>query len=71
MSEPLLFRVEDGVAWLVMNRPEARKAMSMEMRALYFDALEKCATDEAIRCVVLTATGKGFCTGADLSGRAR
>src|SRR5215470_12389805 len=68
MSEPLLFRVEDGVAWLVMNRPEARNAMNMEMRALYFDALAKCAEDEAIRCVVLTATGKGFCTGADLSG---
>lgn len=68
MAEPLLFRVEDGVAWLVMNRPEARNAMNMEMRALYFDALERCATDEAVRCVVLTATGKGFCTGADLSG---
>src|SRR4029453_9327790 len=68
MSEPLLFRVEDGVAWLLMNRPEARNAMNMEMRALYFDALEKCATDESIRAVVLTATGKGFCTGADLSG---
>jgi 2-(1,2-epoxy-1,2-dihydrophenyl)acetyl-CoA isomerase len=68
MSEPLLFRVEDGVAWLVMNRPEARNAMNMEMRALYFKALEQCAEDEAIRAVVLTATGKGFCTGADLSG---
>src|SRR5262245_64343754 len=68
MSEPMLFRVEDGVAWLVMNRPEARNAMNMEMRALYFQALEQCAEDEAIRCVVLTATGKGFCTGADLSG---
>jgi 2-(1,2-epoxy-1,2-dihydrophenyl)acetyl-CoA isomerase len=68
MSEPLSFRVEDGVAWLVMNRPEARNAMNMEMRALYFQALEKCAEDETIRAVVLTATGKGFCTGADLSG---
>src|SRR5512143_2703486 len=68
MSEPLLFKVEDGVAWLVMNRPEARNAMNMEMRAIYFRALEQCAEDEAIRAVVLTATGKGFCTGADLSG---
>src|SRR5262252_8829819 len=67
-EEPLLFRVEDGVAWLVMHRPEARNAMNMEMRAIYFRALEQCAEDEAIRAVVLTATGKGFCTGADLSG---
>src|SRR5436190_9690701 len=68
MSEQMLFRVEDGVAWLVMNRPEARNAMNMEMRAVYFKALEQCAEDEAIRAVVLTGTGKGFCTGADLSG---
>jgi 2-(1,2-epoxy-1,2-dihydrophenyl)acetyl-CoA isomerase len=68
MSEQMLFRVEDGVAWLVMNRPEARNAMNMEMRAVYFEALEQCAQDEAIRAVVLTGTGKGFCTGADLSG---
>jgi 2-(1,2-epoxy-1,2-dihydrophenyl)acetyl-CoA isomerase len=67
-EKPLLFRVEDGVAWLVMNRPEARNAMNMEMRAIYFDALEQAATDDTIRAVVLTATGKGFCTGADLSG---
>ncbi len=67
-AQPLIFKVEDGVAWLIMNRPEARNAMNMEMRALYFQALEQCATDEAIRAVVLTATGKGFCTGADLSG---
>ena len=67
-AQPLIFTVEDGVAWLVMNRPEARNAMNMEMRALYFQALEQCATDDAIRAVVLTAVGKGFCTGADLSG---
>jgi 2-(1,2-epoxy-1,2-dihydrophenyl)acetyl-CoA isomerase len=67
-AQPLVFKVEDGVAWLVMNRPEARNAMNMEMRALYFQALEQCATDEAIRAVVLTGAGKGFCTGADLSG---
>jgi len=68
MSEQMLFRVEDGVAWLVMNRPEARNAMNMEMRTVYFEALQQCAEDEAIRAVVLTGTGKGFCTGADLSG---
>src|SRR4030095_15782230 len=51
-----------------MTRPEARNAMNNEMRPVYFKALEQCAEDEAIRAVVLTATGKGFCTGADLSG---
>ena len=68
MAEPLLFRVENGVGWLVLNRPEARNAMNAEMRQLYLDALARCAEDAEIRAVVLTGTGKGFCTGADLSG---
>jgi hypothetical protein len=68
MAETLLFKVENGVGWIVLNRPEARNAMNAEMRQAYLDALARCAEDEAIRAVVLTATGKGFCTGADLSG---
>lgn len=69
MSDALRFHVEDGVAWIVLNRPEARNAMNPEMREGYLDALGRCATDEAVRAVVLTATGdKAFCTGADLSG---
>src|SRR5260221_14449612 len=68
MAETLIFKVEDGVGWIVFNRPEARNALNAEMRTGYLDALEKCAEDPEIRAVVLTATGKGFCTGADLSG---
>ena len=64
----VIFKVEDGVGWIILNRPEARNALNMEMRGIYFQALERCADDPDIRCVVLTATGKGFCTGADLSG---
>lgn len=64
----LLFKVENGVGWIVLNRPEARNAMNAEMRQAFFDALARCAEDGAIRSVVLTGTGKGFCTGADLSG---
>src|SRR5438552_1469206 len=68
MAEPLLFRVENGVGWIVLNRPEARNAMNAAMRQLYLDALARSAEDAAIRAVVLTGTVKGFCTGADLSG---
>jgi 2-(1,2-epoxy-1,2-dihydrophenyl)acetyl-CoA isomerase len=67
-TEPLLFRVEDGVGWIVLNRPEARNAMNPAMREAYLNALARCAEDSSVRAVVLTATGKGFCTGADLSG---
>jgi len=69
MADSLLFRVEDGVAWLVLNRPEARNAMNAEMREAYLAALARCAEDADVRAVVLTASGdKAFCTGADLSG---
>jgi 2-(1,2-epoxy-1,2-dihydrophenyl)acetyl-CoA isomerase len=42
--------------------------MNAEMRTAYLAALERCGEDPEIRAVVLTGTGKGFCTGADLSG---
>jgi 2-(1,2-epoxy-1,2-dihydrophenyl)acetyl-CoA isomerase len=67
-TQALLFKVENGVGWITMNRPEARNAMNAEMRQAYFDALGRCADEPDIRAVVLTGSGKGFCTGADLSG---
>jgi len=67
-TQSLVFKVENGVGWIVLNRPEARNAMNAEMRQGYLDALARCAEDAEIRAVVLTGTGKGFCTGADLSG---
>ena len=68
MTDTLKFDVQDGVGWIVLNRPEARNAMNAEMREAFLAALARCGEDAEIRAVVLTATGKGFCTGADLSG---
>ena len=67
-TQTLLFTVENGVGWITLNRPEARNAMNADMRQTYFDALARCADEPGIRAVVLTGSGKGFCTGADLSG---
>ena len=70
-KEPsVIFKVEDGVAWIIFNRPEARNALNMEMRGIYFKALEQCAEDHAIRAVVLTHAGGTFCAGADLKEQA-
>ena len=68
MADTLIFDVRDGVGWIILNRPEARNAMNPEMREGYLSALARCGEDPDIRAVVLTGTGKGFCTGADLSG---
>jgi 2-(1,2-epoxy-1,2-dihydrophenyl)acetyl-CoA isomerase len=65
----LLYTLENDVAWVTMNRPEQRNAMNAEMRDELIHVLTDARTNPDIRCLVLTASGKGFCTGADLSGQ--
>ncbi len=57
---------EDGIATLTMNRPEARNALSMDMRAMLRDALQDIEHDRAVRCVVLRGEGKHFMAGGDV-----
>ncbi len=61
-------RIDDGVAWLTMNRPEARNAMGAEMMAAMTEALPRLAADRSVRCVVLTGAGGAFCAGGDVKG---
>jgi 2-(1,2-epoxy-1,2-dihydrophenyl)acetyl-CoA isomerase len=60
--------VNDGIATLTMNRPEARNALSMEMRAMLADSLHDIEHDDSIRCVVLTGAGEHFMAGGDVKG---
>lgn len=64
----LLIDCTDGIATLTMNRPEARNALSAEMRAALDDALHRFESDEAIRCVVLRGAGEHFMAGGDVKG---
>jgi 2-(1,2-epoxy-1,2-dihydrophenyl)acetyl-CoA isomerase len=59
---------QDGIATLVMNRPEARNALSMDMRAALADVLHDIERDESIRCVVLKGAGEHFMAGGDVKG---
>ena len=61
-------KVEDGIATLYLNRPEKRNAMSDGMRSEFIEALEIVAADMAIRALVITGNGKGFCAGGDIAG---
>lgn len=66
------FAVDDhAVATITFNRPDKRNAMSDDMRTEFIDALERVAADKAIRALVLTGAGKGFCAGGDISGMRR
>ena len=62
--------VENGVATLTMNRPEARNALSSEMRSDLADALHDVEQDPAVRCVVLTGAGEHFMAGGDVKNMA-
>ncbi|WP_439671852.1 Enoyl-CoA hydratase/carnithine racemase [Cupriavidus necator] len=64
-------KIESGIALLTLNRPDKRNAMSDDMRSEFIDALERVAADKAIRALVLTGNGKGFCAGGDVAGMQR
>lgn len=67
MSNPtILFAVADGVATITLNRPAALNAFNQQMAEELLDAIARCASDPAVRAVVITGAGKGFCAGGDL-----
>ena len=61
------YEVVRRVAWLTIDRPEARNALSAEVRRLLTEGFERFAADEDAAVLVLTGTGdKAFCAGGDL-----
>ena len=62
----LLHRVDDGVAWITLNRPDAGNAITAEMHGAMVDLLHRADAEPSVRAVVIGAIGKHFCTGADL-----
>ncbi|HWZ96526.1 MAG TPA: enoyl-CoA hydratase-related protein [Candidatus Dormibacteraeota bacterium] len=62
----LLESVHEGIAVLVMNRPERMNALNNDLATALFGSLQRIANDESIRLVVLTGAGRAFCAGGDL-----
>ncbi|HMA06334.1 MAG TPA: enoyl-CoA hydratase/isomerase family protein, partial [Ramlibacter sp.] len=73
MTNPTLIEltIAAGIATICLNRPEKRNAMSDDMRTEFIAALERVAADKAVRALVLTGNGKGFCAGGDIAGMER
>lgn len=63
----LLVDKRDGIATITLNRPERLNALSLELMKELLAALEEIDADAAIRCLMLTGAGRGFCSGADLA----
>jgi len=69
-TNDLLASLAENVLTLTMNRPDARNAMSGPMTAALAEQLAKAELDPAVKCIVLTGAGKGFCAGGDVKGMA-
>ncbi len=65
----LLYRVEEGVGYVTINREPQRNALTPEALALFHEYLNEAEKDEKVRALMVTGAGeKAFCTGAQLSG---
>jgi 2-(1,2-epoxy-1,2-dihydrophenyl)acetyl-CoA isomerase len=60
------YAVSESVATITFNRPDALNAIDSAGKAALLGALRSAAEDDAVRAVVLTGTGRGFCVGQDL-----
>lgn len=69
-TQDLLATLDAGVLTLALNRPEARNAMTGEMTGALAEQLAWAEFAPAVKCVVLTGAGKGFCAGGDVKGMA-
>ena len=64
----ILYTVEDGVAVVTLNRPDQLNAWRAEMEREVREAMARAGGDDAVRVIVLTGAGRGFCAGADMKG---
>ena len=61
-----LYAVRGGAAWITLNRPDQRNALSAALVNELDAHLSTAIADPAVRCIVLTGNGPAFCAGADL-----
>jgi enoyl-CoA hydratase/carnithine racemase len=65
--QEILYKVEDHVATITLNRPDRLNAYTAVMSGELREAFAKADADESVRAIVLTGAGRGFCAGADMA----
>jgi 2-(1,2-epoxy-1,2-dihydrophenyl)acetyl-CoA isomerase len=63
----VLLQKENGVGYITLNRPESYNSYNRDMALSLQAHLDDCEADETVRCIYITGSGKGFCSGQDLS----
>ena len=67
-TEVLLIERHEHVAVLTRNRPTKLNALDADLRDAMLDAVASVQSDDNVRAVIFTGSGRGFCSGADLTG---
>ena len=65
-TEATLYEVKQGAAWITLNRPENRNALSSVLVTELYAHLMAANADDGVRSIVITGNGPAFCAGADL-----
>ena len=65
--EAVLYKIENGVAIVTLNRPERYNAVNQDIIEGLNDAFNKVKNDKNVRCIVINGSGRGFCAGADMT----
>jgi 2-(1,2-epoxy-1,2-dihydrophenyl)acetyl-CoA isomerase len=66
MSDSIGFQVNEHVATITLNRPKVFNSFNKEMAFAMQDALDRCASDDNVRAVLIIGEGKAFCAGQDI-----
>lgn len=66
MSESILLKIENNIAYIRFNRPEVFNSFNREMALRLQQVLDDCERNDEVRAIVLTGSGKAFCAGQDL-----
>jgi len=64
--EQILYDVSDGLATITLNRPDKLNAWTPQMEIEIYDAALRADKDDAVRVIIVTGAGRGFCAGADM-----
>src|SRR5688500_578 len=67
--ETVIVERDGFVATITLNRPDMINALNPQITRAFHAALDEIGADDSIRAVIVTGAGRGFCSGADLSGR--
>jgi len=59
-------KIDNNIAWITLNRPEVFNSFNREMALKLQDTLDACESNDAVRAIVITGSGKAFCAGQDL-----